>query len=103
MTRDKTVSTSVGSFHLNGKWYDHQIYCADDDRVECLDEDDNLILIFTSDCHVLDHNKQQVGTFHMVSGQTWIYVDSISTRQYGTDLLKAEIEVAKLYIQGELK
>lgn len=102
--RDKNVSTSVGSFHLNGKWYDHRIYCADDDRVECLDEDGNVILTFTANCHVLDNDKQELGKWKTNNSYQWyVKLNNQKMFSFGTDLLEAEMEVSKMYIKGELK
>ena len=68
-TRDINTRSPVDHFRHNGVAYEHVIYCADDDRIECIDRQGNVILTFTSNCHVHtlhknDPNKQELGTFH---------------------------------------
>lgn len=116
-TRDINQRSFVAAFRHEGKPYEHNIFCADDDRVECIDMEGNVILTFTANCYVHtghkdDPNKQQLGTVHMRSGdattrnrETWAFKPDnggaeIPLNEY--DILKGEVHLAKMYLNGEL-
>jgi hypothetical protein len=93
----------VSYFLAAGRVYEHVIYPSEDDRIECLDDDMQVVLTYTRNGQVLDKHKRQIGRFIMRE-YDWIYQDLHETRQwrFGSDLLKAEVGVSQMYINGEL-
>lgn len=112
-TRDINQRSYVDHFRHDGVVYEHDIYCADDDRVECLDRQGNVILTFTADCYVHtlhknDPNKQQLGSVHTkyCSNQWEFWPDGDREKAIDlncTDILKGEINLSLMYLKGELR
>lgn len=96
----KHQASHIESFTAGGAIYRHVIFCSDDDRVEMQDDSGKTILTFTSDCEVHDELSGQIGTFHMRGDDHhWDYKQiGQGTITFGQDLLKAEVEVSKLYL-----
>lgn len=105
MDRDKNTVSETGAFRLNGKFYQHVLYIADDDRVECQDDKKNMVLTFTADSYVFDKNKTQIGRCRMkFRTDEWVFVQEGDDTEIdmGRDLLRGEVEIAKMYLEGKL-
>lgn len=93
----------IDAFIFNDEVFEHVIFTDEDDRVECRDGDGKVRLTYTTNCRVLDGGKKLIGRWSMPDNQ-WIFIPEGEGQQrtYGRDLLKAEVEVSKLYIAGTL-
>lgn len=104
MIRDKNTQSPVGRFAVKGKVYTHVIYCADDDRVECLDEDGKIIFTYTSKCDMLDSQGKIIGRWNTDNRYSWyLKLENGMRHTFGIDLLEAEMEASKMFLTGELK
>lgn len=94
----------IEAFDLNGVAYMHHIFCSEDDRVELSDEDNNVLLTYTANCYVFDKDKKHVAYVSMDKNYCWYFKTDNEEYAFGMrDLLKAEVEFSKLYIQGAIK
>jgi hypothetical protein len=115
--RDINQRSFVAAYRHEVKVYEQNIFCADDDRVECSDQEGNVILTFTADCYVLtggknDKDRQQLGTVHMRHGdgvmrnrETWIFKPDDGGAEmplHESDILKGEVHIARWYLEGKL-
>lgn len=96
-------TTGLGNDKL---FYKHVIF-MDDDRVECQRDSGEMVLKFDSVGRVSDGRNNQIGRFRMklndiTKTHTWSFegTDGWFNQDYGWDLLKAEMEVSKKYLQG---
>jgi len=100
---DKERGSPIGMFRANGRIYEHRIFISSDDRVECQDEDGNLVLKYTANCDVFDHKGDRVGRWHMHKGEWYFQSEKDDQKHfYKRDLLEAEMKVSQLYIEGKL-
>lgn len=109
-TRSINQRSFVTAYRHNGHAYEHNIFCTDDDRVECIDRQGKVILTFTSDCYVLtggkeDTDRQQVGTLHMWGNEGWFFrPEGEPNRKVPLNvqnILVGEVTVAKMFLDGE--
>lgn len=81
----------------------HDIY-FDDDRVECTNaETGELILTYDASCNVYDASSNVIARSHTTSNNVWYFEKEdgkIIEVNCGNDLLKAEVEFSKLYVEG---
>lgn len=92
----------IGNFFVEGKLFTHYIFINTDDRVECQDEDGKVILIHTADCAVKTPEGKRIGRWSLDSKtMCWMYTTENGKMKfkYGTDLLRAEMEISAFYIQ----
>lgn len=80
----------------------HDIY-FDDDRVECTNSrTGELILTYDASCNVYDASSNVIARSH-TRDNVWYFQkedDTIIEVNCGNDLLKAEVEFSKLYVEG---
>lgn len=103
---DKSTRSFIDMFSLNGEKYEHSLYYMDDDRVECTDSRGKVVLMYTANSYVYDADKKMLGTFHMTSEHSWYFRPVGGGEKIVFDnhsILKAEVELSKRYIKGELK
>lgn len=115
MDRDKNTKSYIGAFRHGDHFYEHNIFIADDDRVECVDETGKVILTFTANCDCYtgskkDDDKKTLGRFSMSydakaprRSENWTFRPEGGGEEVnlGHDLLMGEIEIAKMYLQGK--
>lgn len=115
MERDKDTKSYIGAFRLDDKFYEHNLFIADDDRVECRDEKGKVILTFTANCDCYtggkkDADRKLLGRFSMSynanaprRSENWSFRPEGGGEdvEIGHDLLMGEIEIAKMYLQGK--
>lgn len=81
----------------------HDIY-FDDDRVECTDAGSGqLILTYDASCNVYDASSNIIARSRTTRENVWYFEKEDGTIievNCGNDLLKAEIEFSKLYVEG---
>lgn len=100
------MSSHLSSFSLGDKLYKHVIFIDEDDRVELQDGRGTTVLTYTADCVVYDKDKSLLGMFSMDGRGRWLFQGRGKHSQPYTfthDLLEAEVEVSKMYLNGELK
>jgi hypothetical protein len=57
----------------------HIIFCTDDDRVEVIDDDENVLVTFCADCRVIAGNKdtgEYIGRISTDDGKNWVFSGS---------------------------
>lgn len=106
MIRDKNSHSEVRKFKHQGNRYRHVIFSADDDRVECRNSADEVILTYTKEGRLLNTKGEQIGRFIMRPvGWRWHFVetDSLEELDLGRHPLDAEVQVSIRYLEGQLK
>lgn len=92
-------SSHIRTFLIGDATYHHRLY---NDRVECTHGTD-LVLTYTADNKVLDKTGKVIGHWQLDRFRTWrFYGESGISIIFREDLLRAEVELSKMYIQGEL-
>lgn len=91
--------STIECFAVNGKFYEHVIFPADD-RVELLSFNGTVLLTYTSDCKVMQEGER-IGSFRMGRDYTWTYHSKGNGKSmsFGKDLLAAEIEFSKSWLE----
>lgn len=89
-------------FRVGDHTYSHHSNDTDD-SVELHDEDNKRVLMFDSDAFVHDEKNTIIGKFRLDGDSRWVYIESSDSARpdqtFGRDLLEAEIEISKQYIQ----
>jgi hypothetical protein len=90
----------IESFMFDGKRYHHSI-CTETDAVSLYDGDDNILLTYNSDAAANTPDGAYYGRFSFKNYPNWSWQDADGSgiKQYGKDLLKAEIEVSKMFLK----
>ncbi len=96
----------INGFRLNYESYHHYIFCSEDDRVECHNDEGEVEFIYTANCQVLDgKTKEQIGRVGTRDG-TWYFAEGCSifddvvllTSEWGDDLLRFEMDISKFLL-----
>lgn len=102
--RSKDQRSPVDIFRHNGKGYEHVIYCADDDRIECRDLDtDALILTFNSRCDIFTPDGKTYGRISLketTPRMLWVSEVEGKPALEHNDLLKLEVLVSQQYLDS---
>ena len=90
----------IDVFEIDGKFYHHSI-CTKTDAVSLYDEDNNILLTYDHNACATTPSGADYGRFSFKNYPNWSWqdADGNDVQQYGKDLLKAEIEVSKLFIK----
>jgi hypothetical protein len=109
--RDKDTKSHVATFRHGDTVYEHSIFIADDDRVECVDRQGNIILTYDADCNAYvgskkEKKRQRLGKFGMRE-HFWYFVpegepDRVIDLEV-RDVLRGEVTITKMYLDGEFK
>lgn len=95
----------LGCFMVKGEVYQHHIFTREDDRVECTNENGDVVLTFGSSCNVYNIKGEKIGCA-LNRGDGWSFKllqnGEIYPMNYWDDLIKSELEFAKLYLRGDL-
>lgn len=94
----------IESFLFKGKFYCHQID-TETDAVHLYDKDNNILLTYDHDAYASLPSGATYGrfTFKNYPNWSWQDADGNDVLQFGKDLLKAEIEVSKMFLKDEGK
>lgn len=105
MTISPNRQAKVQEFQHEGNWYRHMLFPFDD-RIECRNAQNEIILTYTGRCAVLNAEGKQIGRIFLHRVPTTSYFFSSEGNadlDIGPHLLIGEMELSKLYIAGELK
>jgi hypothetical protein len=99
-------SSHIQSFRVNGSFYGHWI-CTETDVVFLVSEAAQVLATYSQNATMRDAEGIKIGSFRMGARYTWYFVchNEAETQYdgYGNDLLNAEVEISKLFIEGKLK
>lgn len=105
MKQYERKASFIGGFIHDDKCYEHWIFCSEDDRIECVEMETNtIVLTYTANCYVKDMDGNHLGTWHTTGKNMQWYFKSFTGKEYhfGTDLLKAELNLSDMYLRGEV-
>lgn len=97
----------IESFEVCGLQYSHFLYPDEDDRIECVDAYENVVLTYTASCAVLEGDREGkvIGRTSMERREglaaTWKFNGDFEVPPRG-DLLKLEVEISKRYLEQRL-
>lgn len=101
----------IDRFFVGSDLYFHVIH-TDDDRIELQDDGGNVVLTYTANGYVVKPDKSYIGRFHLrdnMHRRSWVLAKlgeepgSPDVLVFGHDLIRAEIDLSKMFIKGELK
>lgn len=98
--------TKVQEFQHEGNWYRHMLFPFDD-RIECRNAQNEIILTYTGRCIVLNAEGKQIGRIILHRNPVDSYFfhpeNGSETIDTGPHLLIGEMELSKLYLAGKIK